>query len=191
MLGLEPRLGVNWGFPSTQWPAAPYWVWGWFSNCWSSNPEFWVCDSSISLNFLHSSPLSISTPTAKGSSTCSHAAVGLNAFVFHSCYLPLAVTAVTLVYSCVVKQAGRDNTSSSDLSRCCGYHRTSASIPVSFSPLCPPCFESKHFYTVFKSRVQVSHSPLVALVSLPISQGYSPSQCEPQGTKHVARIARS
>lgn len=143
MLGLEPRLGVNWGFPSTQWPAAPYWVWGWFSNCWSSNPEFWVCDSSISLNFLHSSPLSISTPTAKGSSTCSHAAVGLNAFVFHSCYLPLAVTAVTLVYSCVVKQAGRDNTSSSDLSRCCGYHRTSASIPVSFSPLCPPCFESK------------------------------------------------
>ena len=40
MLGLEPRLGVNWGFPSTQWPAAPYWVWGWFSNCWSSNPDF-------------------------------------------------------------------------------------------------------------------------------------------------------
>ena len=53
-----------------------------------------------------------------------------------------------------------------------------SSIPTSFNPLCPPCFESKQTFTQ-SSRVgsRFLTALLLVFVSLPISQGYSPSQC--------------
>ena len=61
------RGSVSQGFPSAQWPASPYWGWGWVPSCWSTDPKVQGWTGSIPLKCVLS-PLPGEIPALEGRS---------------------------------------------------------------------------------------------------------------------------
>lgn len=153
---------------------------------WSSNPDVGSAVAPLPLTSRTPSPLSTSTLTAKGSSTCSHAAVGLichclsqlrSPFGCDSCHPGLELCRETSMAR-EHRKFRREQMPwlSQDIS----------SIPISFNPLYPPCFESKQTFTQ-SSRVESRFltALLLVLSAFQSAKDTHLPNVEPQGTKHV------
>ena len=167
------RGSVSQGFPSAQWPASPYWGWGWVPSCWSTDPKVQGWTGSIPLKCVLS-PLPGEIPALEGRSGGQERLVG----AFHWGWWQAANGTSDVLFVWVLGMSDLCWVATLDLNSFCVSQLRSLSAEISIKPPLQcgaSLWSNSHMPAFISSRVQASHNPLIS----PTGPLPSPRACLP------------